>query len=403
MTEAPAADPIVDLPDQAALIRAAFAGQDVTPMIQAQLDRLHADVTEAGAYITLGLLYQFIGQKENALACQDAGLYYARLYRQPVAGATLRLLTLVARGDLMTNTPVELLLEGRGVEILRLYVDELGGVARTVPEHDIALMAIGEADATRLMLERLRGLEARWPRPVLNDAGAVLDLARDRLWRKLADIPGLVVPPTVRLSRAALATVARGERALDAALPGGAYPVIVRPVGSHAGKGLARIEDGAALAAYLEESDAPTAYVSRFIDYASADGAYRKYRIAFIGGRPFLAHMAIGEHWMVHYLNAGMAESAAKRAEEAGAMIAFDRDMAARHAGAFARMSERLGLDYFAIDCAELSSGELLLFEADVSMIVHALDPDDLYPYKRSQMDKLFAAFAAMLRARAAI
>jgi hypothetical protein len=45
-----------------------------------------------------------------------------------------------------------------------------------------------------------------------------------------------------------------------------------------------------------------------------------------------------------------MAESADKRAEEA---LDFDEDFAARHAAAFAGLVERLGLDYFAIDCAE--------------------------------------------------
>jgi hypothetical protein len=392
---------VADLPDQAAMIRAAFQGADVKAMIQQQLDRLHADVTEAGAYMALGLLYQLINQKENALACQDAGLQYARTYRQPAPGATLRLLTIVARGDLMTNTPVELMLEGQGVEVLRAYADPLGGLPAQVPDHDVALMAIGEADGTRMMLERLKGLADRWPRPVLNDAAAVLDLSRDRLWRKLAGIPGLVSLPTARLSGAVLGAVARGERDLSAVLPDGAFPVLVRPVGSHAGQGLARVDDPAALGAYLAETAPQMAYVCRFIDYAGPDGGYRKYRVVFFDGRPYLAHMAIGDQWMVHYLNAGMAESADKRAEEEAAMAGFDTGFAARHAAAFAEMNARLGLDYFAVDCAETPEGDLFVFEADVSMIVHALDPVDLYPYKQPQMARLFAAFTDLLRTRA--
>lgn len=400
MTDAILAEPVIDLPDQAAVIRAVFEGADASALIQAQLDRLHADVTDAGAYITLALLYQLIGQKENGLACQEAGLHYARLYRQLSPGASLRLLTFVARGDLMTNTPVELMLEGQGVEVLRMYADQLGGLAEVVPDHDVALMAIGESDETRQILERLRGLHERWPRPVLNDAAAVLDLSRDRLWKKLSGVPGLLIPPTIRVSRGALMTVARGERAIGDVLPGGDFPLIVRPVGSHAGKGLERVDDAAALGAYLDEAQPEMAYISRFIDYASADGHYRKYRIAFFSGRPFLAHMAIGDHWMVHYLNAGMAESETKRAEEAAAMSGFDTGFAGRHRAAFAAMSERLGLDYYAIDCAETPDGDLLLFEADISMIVHALDPVELYPYKRPQMARLFAGFAEMLRSR---
>ncbi len=392
---------IVDLPSQAALLRAVFEGQDVAPMIQSQLDRLHADATDASAYMSLSMLYQLIGQKENGLACQDAALHYARLYRQPVVGATLRLLTIVARGDLMTNTPVELMLEGSAVEVSRLYVDELGGLTDSAPEHDIALMAIGEADATRAALERLKGLGPLWPQPLLNDPAAILNLSRDRLWLKLAGASGLAIPQTTRVSRGELMRAALGQQPLQTILEGGDYPLIVRPVGSHAGKGLERVDSGEALAAYLNEAKPEMAFVSRFIDYASADGKYRKYRIVFIGGRAYLAHMAIGDHWMVHYLNAGMAEDAEKRAEEAAVMASFDEDFAVRHAGAFAELVRRLGLDYFAIDCAETPEGDLLLFEADVSMIVHALDPEDLYPYKKPQMAKLFAAFEGFLRARA--
>ncbi len=118
-------------------------------------------------------------------------------------------------------------------------------------------------------------------------------------------------------------------------------------------------------------------------------------------GTPYLAHLAVGDHWMVHYLNAGMAESPAKRAIEAEAMATFDETFARRHADAFAAMHERLRLEYFAIDCAETADGALFIFEADVAMIVHDLDPEALYPYKKPQMRKVFDAFEAMLRAAA--
>jgi len=399
----PVTDPVIDLPNQAALLRKVFEGAPVVPLIQAELDRLHKDVTDAGAYLSLSLLYQLAGQKENGMGCLDAGLHYARLFRQPSEGATLRLLTICARGDLMTNTPVELLLEGLPVEVTRLYVDSLAGLPDQVPDHDVALFAIGEADETRAALESFRTMKGLWPRPMLNDPIAILDLSRDRLWRKLEGVPGLFTPPTIRITAGALMGVARGDQALSDVLPGGAYPLIVRPVGSHAGKGLTRIDGPEALADHIIQSRLKTAYVSSFIDYASADGLWRKRRIAFIDGKPYLAHMAVGDHWMVHYLNAGMAESADKRAEEEADMAGFDQGFVARHAQALQGLHERLGLDYFAIDCAELTDGRLMLFEADVSMIVHALDPEAVYPYKRPHMRKVFEAFEALLRERAAV
>ena len=102
-----------------------------------------------------------------------------------------------------------------------------------------------------------------------------------------------MVPPTARLTAGTLMGVASGHRTLEQVLPGGAFPLIVRPVGSHAGNGLQKIDDAAAMAASIELARLPMAYVSSFVDYASPDGRWRKYRIVFLGGRPYLAHMAI--------------------------------------------------------------------------------------------------------------
>ncbi len=186
-------------------------------------------------------------------------------------------------------------------------------------------------------------------------------------------------------------------------LDGERFPIIARPLGSHAGEGLARLEDRIAVAAYLEERPEREFYLAPFVDYRGPDGLFRKYRIALIDGRPYASHMAISQHWMIHYLNAGMRESAQKRAEEARFMAEFDRDFAIRHDAAFRAIAERVGLDYVAIDCGETPDGKLLLFEVDVAMIIHSMDPPEVFPYKAPQMRKLFDAFLAMLRkARAA-
>jgi hypothetical protein len=93
-----------------------------------------------------------------------------------------------------------------------------------------------------------------------------------------------------------------------------------------------------------------------------------------------------------------MMESAAKRAEEARFMAEFDRDFAVRHRAALAAVADRISLDYVTVDCAETPDGRLLVFEAGNGMIVHAMDPPELFPYKEPQMRKVFGAFEAMLR-----
>ena len=54
-------------------------------------------------------------------------------------------------------------------------------------------------------------------------------------------------------------------------------------------------------------------------------------------------------------------------------------------------------MDYICIDCAETPRGELLIFEIDHAMVVHAMDPEDLFPYKQIHMGKVRLAFEDFL------
>ena len=85
----------------------------------------------------------------------------------------------------------------------------------------------------------------------------------------------------------------------------------------------------------------------------SEDRLFRKYRVVFVEGRPYACHMAIADRWDIWYLNAGMSNSAAKRLEEETFMRTFDSASLRRHQAALAGLAERIGLDYFTIDCAE--------------------------------------------------
>ncbi len=385
--------------DPAVFIRGAFEGAPLAPLIAERFEGLGSGGDDAARLFELGVLLQLVGERDRAMLCQQAGVEASSLYRHPGSSPpSLRLLSLSIVGDLMANTPFELMVEGRGLEITKVFLSAERPWPQAVPEHDLAVMAIGESDDARALLEQVAAtVDGRWPRPMINRATPVMDLARDRLYLRLAGAPGVVSPPTLRMPRDILLQAAR-DGSLGGMLEAADFPLlIVRPVGSHAGRSLERIDDLPALEAYLAAEPAELFYVSTFIDYAGADGLYRKARIAFFGGRPFLCHMAVSEHWMVHYLNAGMAESEAKRAEEQRAMETFDEDFAVRHAVALSALADRIGLDYFAIDCAELPDGSLLIFEADVAMIIHDFDPAALYPYKKVQMRKVFDGFEAFL------
>ncbi len=79
-------------------------------------------------------------------------------------------------------------------------------------------------------------------------------------------------------------------------------------------------------------------------------------------------------------------------------MADFEYDFAVRHADALGAIAERTGLDYLPFDCAETADGRLLVFELGTNMIVHMMDPVDVFPYKRPQMEKVSGALQALLK-----
>jgi len=311
----------------------------------------------------------------------------------------LRVLALAAAIDMGGNTPIEFLLENSGIELQTLYVVAGVDLPTPLPEHDVAIVIASDSEECVEALRKIDAMAPRWPRPLLNAPRFVRNLDRDKLYGLLQGCAGLEIPATHGVTRAELTSMAQSGD-LSAIAPGLKFPVIVRPRGSHAGVGLAKIDDGASLLQYLDGRPEQAFFVSRFVDYSSADGLYRKYRAVFVDGKPYACHMAIADRWDIWYLNAGMAFSAEKREEEARFMRDFDHGFAFRHRAALAAIASRVGLDYFTIDCAENKNGELLIFEADNTAVVHNMDSPVVFPYKAPQMRKIFDAFAAMLDRR---
>lgn len=383
----------------APLMRKAFAGEDMKPIASALLQRATDNPADAHACMDLATVLLLSGHADTALSTQMLALQMQALYPIPSqAPAKIKLLVLMTNGDLMANTPVEFLVENSDIDLQLWYLGEGIPALEDIPEHDVLFVAIGEADSKHDLLVNLEEILQSWPRPVLNFPARIAELGRDRACALLRGLNSIEMPMAVRVSRAQMQQLAAGESTLNSLLPEAVdFPIIARPLGSHAGNGLRKIQELDAVADYLEAVPSAEFYIARFIDYRSDDGMFRKYRIMLIDGQPFISHMGISKHWMIHYLNAGMTESQEKRDEEARFMANFDNDFARRHATAFAEIHERTGLDYVGIDCGETRDGKLLIFEIDSDMIVHAMDPVDMFPYKQAPMKKLFAAFRALL------
>ena len=387
----------------ARITKMAFDGVDLRPLWQSLMKQVADGTAEAGVALDLSLIAQLLGQKQTGLLIQAEALAFHRLYRSPCSAAQpgLRVLALAAAIDMGGNTPIEFLLEESGVELLTLYVTGGTELPTPLPDHDVAIVIASDSEECRDALGIIDRAASRWPRPMLNPPHLVRNLDRDKLHGLLRGIEGIDIPATVSVTRAQLSNVAQSHLLLADIAAELRLPLIVRPRGSHAGVGLAKLDDHVAIVRYLAERPEQEFFVSRFVDYASEDSLFRKYRVAFVDGRPYACHMAIADRWDIWYLNAGMSESPAKRLEEETFMRTFEIGFARRHQSALTGMAERIGLEYFTIDCAENKNGELLVFEADNTAVVHNMDSPEVFPYKPPQMRAIFEAFVAMLYRRA--
>jgi glutathione synthase/RimK-type ligase-like ATP-grasp enzyme len=378
----------------APFLRMSIAGADLRPCGQELLALAEQRPDDANLWMNLALVMQCLGQRQHGLAIQAQALGLKRIYHLAAAlqPARLRVLMLMVPGDLSANTPLECLLEGSDVDLACYYVSPGDPLALPVPPHDALIVAISEADENRELLAALARLLATWPKPVINAPQHIPSTGRELASTLLQDAPGLLIPPTLRAARRVLEAIASGAASLPDVYAGCDFPLIVRPVGSHAGRDLEKIDDAAAIAGYLARVAEDEFFLSPFIDYSGADGLFRKMRVALIDGAAFACHMGVSSNWMVHYLNAGMYEEAWKRDEEASFMAHFDA-FAQRHRLALEAICRRTQLDYLCLDCAETPDGRLLVFEIDHAMVVHAMDPEKLFPYKQTHMRKVRAAF----------
>jgi len=363
---------------------------DVEAATRAYAGMLAVDPNHLLAHQALYELEQLRGDLPAALEHQRFVLERRRLFSTVAPREQRRLLALYAPGDLQTNVPLDFLIDPQTTTLHKLYLtgpDALAGIA--LPAYDIMMNAIAEsAHATGALA--VAGLALRsQAKPVLNDPVDVFKTQRATIVRVLAGLDA-VVPETVTRTR----------EELRAAPP--ALPILIRPIDSHAGHDLEKLERPDDLAAYLARTHGTHFFLSTFVDFKRPDGFYRKYRIIFVDGEPYPYHLAISPRWMIHYYNAENAANAWMRDEEAVFLESFDSVFGPALQRVLRDLAQRIGLEYFGIDCSIAPDGKLLLFEADAAMLVHLNDPADVYPYKHRTVPRIFRAFERLLDDRIA-
>jgi tetratricopeptide (TPR) repeat protein len=345
----------------------------------------------------IGSVKQTLGDIEAAEAAyaQAARIQPLVSRRSVKLPADFRVLALFA--PFAGNTPHGYLFKDPpyDTDTLALFASSQFDVELLKQDVQVVVNLISDADQAGAVLPLAADLAARLGKPVVNDPRKIARTTRDAVAAVLQGIPSCIVPKVLRQKAGAGLAVAGLRAALSSS-----STVLVRPAGTHGGDDFEKIEDAAELAATLAQQTDGDRYFIEYIDYRSADGYFRKYRFIFVDGQILPYHLAIADRWKVHHDSTDMAEHPWMQREEE----AFLNDPASvfgpSHYRVLREIRERIGLDYFGIDCGLDASENLVVFEVNASMLVH--DQNQQFPYKTPFVQHIKAAFEAMLRKFAA-
>ena len=121
-----------------------------------------------------------------------------------------------------------------------------------------------------------------------------------------------------------------------------------------------------------------------------------------VGGRIYPLHLAISRKWKVHYFTSDMADEPDHRLEEARFLADMPAALGDKAMAALEQIQHLLGLDYGGIDFGLGPDGDLLLFEANATMVIAPVAPDERWAYRRTAINTILDAVGDMLMQKSA-
>ena len=349
------------------------------------------------AHAAMAFVLEALGETERAKVHRHKGFFGRSLIGLPYRGAGKPVRVLLLASTNSANAPVAHFLDDRTFHTW-LVVPEFHDPKVPLPQHELVVNAIGDADAAPEALRSAHAILALTSAPVVNFPSAVIGTRRCENWRRLANIPGVVTPRAVHLARTALAAD-NAEATLRCY--GLAFPLLLRSPGFHGGEHFVRVEDRNAMRAALDQLPGSELIAIEFLDTRSSDGKTRKYRVMMVNGELYPLHLAIGQHWKLHYFSADMVTNTEHRAADARFLSDMASVLGQRSMQVLQQIEQCLGLDYGGIDFGIDANGRIVVFEANATMIVPAPDQDTRWDYRRAAVERIDAAVRRMLLARA--
>ena len=359
---------------------------------------LRADPDHAQAHQGLGAVLADNGDRDGAREHFRKGFAGHAISSLPYRGSAppVALLQLVSSGG--GNIPTAPFLDDCIFLTSVIVADHLDPKA-ALPPHQVIFNAIGDADLCEDALEAAVRLIERSSAPVINDPRAVMKSGRISNAQRLAALPGVITPKTLSVARDILAGP---DGAIWIADHQFTFPLLLRSPGYHTGRNFILVGKEVELAAAAASLPGSELLVIEYLDARGRDGSARKYRVMMIDGQIHPLHLAISRNWKVHYFTSDMADQPDHRAEELAFLAHMPAVLGDKAMVALTQIRDALGLDYAGIDFGLGPDGNLLLFEANATMVIAAPDPDPRWAYRRTAITGIIDAVVAMIREKAA-
>jgi glutamate/tyrosine decarboxylase-like PLP-dependent enzyme len=360
-----------------------------------------------------GMFYALsrLGDRENAELHRRLGFeqknVFVNLYRGTGQPVPVVLLVSSTGG----NTPIEKLIDDTVFQTY-VIVAEFYDAQNPLPEHRLVINGIGDVEVSEEALRAAQSLLTQASAPVINSPAAVLETGRCENAARLRAIPGIVTPETQLFPYSLLAGPDGAAALLDR---GFNFPLLLRVPGFHMGEHFVDVSASDALPAAVAGLPAAVAGLPgaaptdaqllaiEYLDARGADGCFRKYRVMMIDGELYPLHLAISSHWKIHYFSADMKDKPDHRAEETVFLTDMPGVLGRRAMDALRQLQTALGLDYAGVDFGLSQDGDVLLFEANATMVVQHPDPDETWAYRRPAVDRIHGAVRRMLLRKAGV
>jgi hypothetical protein len=354
---------------------------------------LRIDPEHAPAHQGLGAVLSDLGERARARHHFQKGFGGHAISTLPYRGTKppIALLQLVSSGG--GNIPTASFLDDR-VFLTSVIIADYLDPQLPLPPHQLIFNAIGDADLCEAALQAAARLITRTIAPVINDPDAVIKTGRIGNAQRLGAVPGVVAPRTITQARDILAGP---DGAASLANHRFTFPLLLRSPGYHTGRNFILVPSAAELSAAAASLPGDDLLVIEYLDARGKDGKARKYRVMMIAGEIYPLHLAISGDWKVHYFTSDMADKPDHRLEEASFLGDMRATLGDKAIAALERIRDLLGLDYAGVDFGLGPRGDVLLFEANATMVVNPPDPDERWAYRRTAIARILDAVTAMI------